>query len=153
MWGRNKWKDILVQKAPGQMFYRLGLTLNRANKCNVDHVHILWTFLLFVETNKICGLSDPDRMLVIRKGRATPSWHIVSLSLYSPLRTNQHGSGKMERKRKEWRSRFDPVGNLSGSAKLVSEKRVGRGSVSRWQLWVGNYSHPFLLYGIHFGVI
>ena len=48
-----------------------------------------------------------------------------------------------ERKRKEWRSRFDPVGNLSGSAKLVSEKRVGSGSVSRWQLWVGNYSHPF----------
>ena len=64
-----------------------------ANKCNLAMYLSIRVFLMWIE---ICGLlSDPDRMLVIRKGRATPSWHIVSLSLYSPLRTRQHCPGNM----------------------------------------------------------
>ena len=88
-----------------------------------------------METNKICGLSDPDRMLVIRGGGGGGHHpqlaHRQSFSVFTTTHQPTRLWKNEERKRKEWRSRFDPVGNLSGSAKLVSEKRVGSGSVSR----------------------
>ena len=61
-------KDILVRR-PRQMFYHLEWPLYRANKYTGDHnwIYLFYVFhFMPVETNRICGLSDPDRMLVIR---------------------------------------------------------------------------------------
>ena len=67
-------KDILVRR-PRQMFYHLEWPLYRANKYTGDHnwIYLFYVFhFMPVETNRICGLSDPDRMLVIRRGATPP---------------------------------------------------------------------------------
>ena len=83
-------KDILVRR-PRQMFYHLEWPLYRANKYTGDHnwIYLFYVFhFMPVETNRICGLSDPDRMLVIRVIlRAGTSSVFLCIHHYAPTNT------------------------------------------------------------------
>ena len=82
-------------------------------------ISIFWeVFRIFLETNKICGLSDPDRMLVIRGGGgggggggstlAGTSSVFLCIHHYPPTNTTlEKMEGEKEEKATVLRSKFD----------------------------------------------
>ena len=132
----------------------------RANKCNLAMYLSIRVFLIFRGLKYVgCSVAQTECWL---SGKAEPPPAGQSFSVFTTTHQPTRLWKNEERKRKEWRSRFDPVGNLSGSAKLVSEKRVGSESMtaSGWKLFASFlrcYSSGSLmerlLYGIHSGVI